>query len=186
MSTRTADTSVSPPFAFTFELFGRFYVLSYFSSLARPVVVILQVILLVALPAWLRRFELGHGVYGPTILIVALALVAVYVVIPPVLCVLAWSRIRNRPTAKGLRTVGFDAQTLHAKGEMFDIHLDWQAVMKIDRSLGLIIFYTQKNGGILAPVSAFGDDAEAQAFYDRAIGCFTAAKAAAAKSALDG
>ena len=178
--------TISPRFAFTLDVFGPFYLLSYFASLKKPVLLILQLVVFIALPVWFNRVGLSHGSYGRTVSIVLIALFTTYILCPPVLALVAWSRLYRQPMVKGLRTVGFSAQTVFTNSALFDLKLDWQAILKVRKSLGLIIFYTQKYGGILVPVSAFSDNAAAQAFYDRAMACFTAAKSGAAKSTLDG
>ena len=170
------------PFVFTFAIFRRFYLATYFAGLFSPVLLVFQVLCFVGLPAWVNRYALAQGIWRPFATEVAVVLLIVYVLLPPALVFIAWNRIRKLPTMQGERTLAIAADKLTVKSPTTDLALDWSAVLRIRRVLGLIVFFTQKNAGIVAPQSAFATAADADAFLEQAQG-FQAAARSATKSA---
>lgn len=175
----------SPPFFLSFATYFRYYLILLIAGLSRPVTALVMIAYLVCLPMALGWQEVTAG-HWRSIALGGAGLAVISIMLTPLMGAWKWFRARNLPSTLGSRTVTLTPDHVVAVGTGYDISVTWPKVYKVTHRLGLLMFWTGPQGGLMLPDSAFADKAAAAAFHAEAVRLLAAGKASAAKSTLDG
>lgn len=167
----------SPPFRLTFGTFAPYYLMLIWRSCLRPLPGLVLIGVFVGLPLWNAREDVMTGHWQGAVVSALLGLAGWVAVFPLVLVPFAWLQTKKLASAQGERRVALTADGVRAVGASYDVSLAWANVRAVNRWLGMILIWSGPQAAIFVPASAFADHETAQAFYERAVSHWQAAKA---------
>lgn len=170
---------VSPPFRLTFGVYSPYFLLLLARATLRGPTLLILVLAFIGLPAWLNRDALAAGDWH-ALTASATATIAFVLVFPFAMLLYSWLRTKKR--ARGVdRYLGLSREAVRSWGQDHDVTVKWDAVHKVEHRFGLVLLWVGTRGALFVPASTFADKAEADAFYQAALGYWRAA----AKTTLD-
>lgn len=177
------------PFAYTFPLHFSFYLRLFYRSLFRPVTLLTIVIFGSIVPLWInrQRIELGdwRGIGFDAVVFVPFIAVTL-LLMPVILALWSWMTLRTSPRIKGLRSAALTPDRIVCVGPSYHVEILLADLRAVQKSGGVLLFYTRPNCAIAIPLSAFTDKTSAMAFYEQAVTWWRVAKSApASNSSLD-
>lgn len=180
-----ANSLSTRAYRISFGAFFIYYMQIMYAAFSRPFNIAVILLADFGMNSFFNRYELISGNWNQILISSLTTTLAVYILMPPAVSVLAWLVSRRSPAAKGERLFSLNREGIIATGATYTVNLSWASLSRLDKRFGQMVFYTGPYTGIVIPFSAFPDKAAAEAFYAQALAYFNAAKTPATKSALD-